>query len=206
MLIPILLAAYPAFQAVGKGTDGCDACDGRCPVVAIKTNLLHDAVLTPDLGLELSLSNRVSVGIEGVYAWWSNESKHRCWRIRGGWLDVSCWFGSTSLRRRLTGHHAGIYVSMHGYDFEFGGKGWQARRPAFGVGVTYGYSFRLNGRLSMDFSLSVGYAGGNVTEYVPQCGTYYCVRRYHNNYFGPTRLGVSLVWFPGRGTANNPAK
>lgn len=115
VLIPLLLAVYPAFHAVGKRPDDCDVCDGRCPVVAIKTNLLHDAVMTPDLGLELSLSNRVSVGIEGVYAWWSNESKHRCWRIRGGWLDVSCWLGSTSYRQRLTGHHAGIYVSMHDY-------------------------------------------------------------------------------------------
>ncbi len=185
---------------------GCVSCQDRCPPVAIKSNLLYDVALTPDLGVEISLSRLISVGLEGVYAWWSNDRTHRYWRVRGGWLDISWWFGTASRRQRLTGHHAGIYASMHDYDFEFGHKGWQARNPTVGAGLTYGYSFRLNGRLSLDLNLRIGYAGGRVTEYTPQCDTYMCVRKYLSNYWGLTGAGVTLVWFPGRGSSNNPSR
>lgn len=184
----------------------CTVCKERCPLVAIKSNLLYDAALTPDLGIELSLSRRISVGLESVYAWWSNDRTHRYWRIRGGWLDISWWFGAASRRQRLTGHHVGIYASMHDYDFEFGNKGWQARNPTFGTGFTYGYSFRLNGRLCLDLHLRAGYAGGRVTEYIPQCGTYMCVRKFQSSYWGLTGAGVTLVWFPGHDSTNNPSR
>lgn len=201
-----VLASYGQEEDHAPGVNGDDCCGNLCPPVAIKSNLLYDAALTPDAGVEISLSRRVSVGLEGVYAWWSNDRRHRYWRVRGGWIDVSLWFGSSARRQRLTGHHAGIYVSMHDYDFEFGHKGWQARNPTFGAGLTYGYSFRLNGRLSLDLYLRTGYAGGKVTEYVPQCGSYTCIRQYHGNYWGLTGAGISLVWFPGRGSSNNPAR
>ena len=205
LLAAILLTVCPAFHICGKADDAA-ASDGECPAVAIKSNLLYDAAITPDIGVELSLSKHVSVALEGVYAWWSNDDRHRYWRIRGAWLDASWWFDNNPATPRLTGHHAGVYVSLHDYDFEFGGRGWQARNPAFGAGLAYGYAFRLNGRLSLDLHLKVGYSGGTVTEYVPQCGTYMCVRRFHNNYFGLTGVGVSIVWFPGRGSSNNPLR
>lgn len=202
ILISLCVLFNASGQDVAKFEESCD----RCPLVALKSNLLHDAAITPDIGVELSISRRVSVGIEGVYAWWSDSKRNRCWRIRGGWLDVSYWPGKEPLRQRLTGHHIGVYASMHDYDFEFGHKGWQARRPTVGAGLTYGYSFRINGRLSVDLHLRAGYSGGHITEYVPQCGKYFCTRNFHSNYFGITDLGVTLIWFPGRGDTNNPRK
>lgn len=202
----ILLAIFMAVSAHGQDAPECDSCGDQCPPVAIKTNLLYDAALTPDLGIELSLSRRISVGAEGVCAWWSDNRAHRYWRIRGGWLDASWWFGSAPLRQRMTGHHAGIYASIHDYDFEFGHKGWQSRCPTLGAGLSYGYSFRLNGRLNLDLYVRAGYACGRVTEYVPQCGTYMCLRHFNSHYVGLTGIGVCLVWFPGRGASNSPAR
>lgn len=179
-------------QESGDGyNEGC-----KYPFVAIKSNLLHDALLTPDIGVELSVSPAISIGIEGVYAWWSNNRAHRYWRIRGLWLDASWWFGKASKSHRLTGHHAGIYASIHDYDFEFGGKGWQSRRATPGIGLTYGYSFRLNRHLNLDLYARVGYAECNVTKYKPMCGTYTCIRKIDKHYFGLTGLGISLTWFP----------
>ena len=60
---------------------GQTACDDCLPRVAVTTNLLHDAALTPDLGLEVSIARRWSVAAEGVWAWWSNARRHRYWRI-----------------------------------------------------------------------------------------------------------------------------
>ena len=166
-------------------------------LIVIKSNLLYDALLTPDISVEFSLSSKISVGVEGVYAWWSNDHAHRCWRVRGGWLDASWWFGKASRNYRLAGHHAGIYASIHDYDFEFGGEGWQSRRPTFGIGLTYGYSFRLNPHLNLDLNIRAGYVCGNVTRYRPMCDTYAYIGERNNRYLGLTGIGVCIVWFPG---------
>ena len=172
--------------------------------VALRTNMLHDALLTPDIGVELTLYRKFSIGIEGVGAWWSNDSKHRFWRIKGGWVDMQLWLGSRCENRALTGHHIGVYGSMHTFDFEFGGKGWQSPDWTFGCGISYGYSIRIAPRLNIDFSARVGYSTGTLVEYRPQCGAYVCTNRSTRHYLGLTGIGVTLVWFPGRGDNNNP--
>ncbi|MDE6136684.1 MAG: DUF3575 domain-containing protein [Muribaculaceae bacterium] len=201
-----LLLLATAVPAAARASAPCDSCYYDCLHVAMKTNLLHDAALTPDFGLEIALPRHISVGVEGVYAWWSNASEHRYWRLRGIWADVSYWFGRASRRRALTGHHIGIYGSCHDFDFEFGNKGWQSRRPTFGAGISYGYSFRLNHRLNLDLSVRAGYTGGHITVYRPECGKYVCLDNYYRRYVGITGLAVTLVWFPGRGSLNNPAR
>ena len=107
---------------------GQTACDDCLPRVAVTTNLLHDAALTPDLGLEVSIARRWSVAAEGVWAWWSNARRHRYWRIAGGRLEFRWHPGDAPMKRALTGHHIGIYGSAHTFDFEFGGQGWQSPR------------------------------------------------------------------------------
>ena len=52
--------------------------------MAVKTNLLYDAALVPNVGLEVYLGGGWSVGGDWMYAWWSKDSKHRYWRIYGG--------------------------------------------------------------------------------------------------------------------------
>ena len=203
LLLLALLRTTPYTVAAGRL---CDSCDNCCLHIAVKSNLLHDALLTPDVGVEIALPRHFSVGVEGVYAWWSNDARHRYWRIRGAWLDVNYWFGSASARGVLAGHHAGIYGSCHDFDFEFGNKGRQSHGPAFGGGVSYGYAWRLNDRLHLDLGIRVGYSGGRVTAYTPSCGRYVCYDRYFRHYVGVTGLAVTLVWFPGRGNFNNPAR
>lgn len=178
--------------------------DCNCRYFAIKSNLIHDVLLTPDVGLEMPLPNHFSVGLEGIYAWWNNDQAHRYWRIRGGSLEVKYWLGAAAEQQVLCGHHIGLYASCHDYDFEFGGKGWQSKQPTFGGGIIYGYSFRLNKRLRLDLNIRAGYSGGKITEYIPQCDRYVCIDRYYKHYFGPTGIGITLVWFPGRDNFNNP--
>lgn len=179
-------------------------CDGCLPRVAVKTNLLHDAVLTPDLGLEVVVGKRFSLSVEGVWAWWSNGSRNRCWRIAGGWCELRTWLGEAPTKRALTGHHLGLYGSMLTYDFEFGGKGWQSPDWTYGVGLSYGYSMAVASRLNLDFALRVGYSSGTLIKYKPQCGTYVCYSHSRQRYFGPTGLEITLVWFPGKAGKNNP--
>ena len=172
--------------------------------IALKSNLLHDLAITPDVGVEISFKERYSVSLEGVYAWWGCDTEHRYWRIRGAQLEMRLWFGDKISERAMTGHHIGVYGLVHDYDFEFGGKGWQSPHITYGIGVNYGYSLRLNSRLNLDLNIQIGYSSGTLVKYKPQCGQYVCTDRSRHRYFGPTGVGVTLVWFPGKGNKNNP--
>lgn len=69
----------------------------------LKTNLLYDAVTVPNVGLEIPLGTVWSVGVNWMYAWWSNGAKHRYLRTvaghgrRGFLTDTLCLWASTSI-------------------------------------------------------------------------------------------------------------
>lgn len=165
----------------------------REPWVALKTNLLYDALLVPNAGIEFRFADRWSAGADYMHAWWSNDRKHRYWRCYGGEVTLRRYFGGTP----FTGHHVGIYGTMLTYDFEFSEKGWQSDGFSYGGGLEYGYSLPVARRLNIDFSIGVGYFGGRYKEYVPMddCYVWQSTRRRH--WFGPTRAQISLVWILG---------
>lgn len=165
----------------------------REPWVALKTNLLYDALLVPNVGIEFRFADRWSVGADYMHAWWSNDRKHRYWRCYGGEVTLRRYFGATP----FTGHHVGIYGTMLTYDFEFSGKGWQSDGFSYGGGLEYGYSLPVARRLNLDFSIGVGYFGGRYKEYVPMDGCYVWQSTRRRHWFGPTRAQISLVWILG---------
>ena len=60
--------------------------------MAVKTNLLYDALLVPNIGVEFYVGKGFSVGGNWMYAWWNRNSRHRYWRIYGGELAVRKYF------------------------------------------------------------------------------------------------------------------
>lgn len=202
LLLAAITVAAALIQAEEVAAEG--GCGDCFPRVVLKSNLLHDAMLTPDLGLEVGLARRFSMSLSGVYAWWSNDSRHRYWRIRGGVCELRFWPGERPLERALTGHHIGIYGSMHDFDFEFGGKGWQSPQATYGIGVGYGYSLRLSSRLNLDLGIRLGLTSGNLIKYKPMCGEYISTSRIRRQAFGISGAEVTLVWFVGKGQRNNP--
>ncbi|WP_302959561.1 DUF3575 domain-containing protein [Alistipes finegoldii] len=198
--------AEPAPAAVGKPA----AADRKPFYMALKTNLLYDAALIPNLGAEFYVGRGWSVGGSWMYAWWNSDRKHNYWRTYGGELDIRKYFGRRAGEKPLTGHHLGLYGQMLTYDFELGGKGYMGGRPGgtlwdkmhWGVGLEYGYSLPVGRRLNLDFGIGVGYLGGEYWEYTPQDDHYLWLRTKKRHWFGPTKAEVSLVWLIGRGNSN----
>lgn len=165
----------------------------REPRWALKTNLLYDALLIPNLGIEYRFARRWTVSADYMHAWWSRDDKHRYWRCYGGEVLLRRYLGN----RPFTGHHIGLYGTMLTYDFEFGGKGRQSDGFGYGGGFEYGYSLPVGRRLNIDFSIGIGYFGGRYKEYVPMDGCYVWQSTRRQHWFGPTRAEIGLVWLLG---------
>ncbi|WP_308761152.1 DUF3575 domain-containing protein [uncultured Bacteroides sp.] len=170
--------------------------------MAVKTNLLYDAALVPNVGLEYYFGKGWSIGGDWMYAWWSKDAKHRYWRIYGGELEVRKYFGSKAAEKPLQGHHVGVYAQGLTYDFETGGKGYLSDFN-YAVGVEYGYSLPVAKRLNIDFGIGVGYSGGKYKLYEPEDGCYVYKETKRRRWFGPTKAEISLVWLLGRGNENS---
>ncbi|TCO87416.1 uncharacterized protein DUF3575 [Bacteroides heparinolyticus] len=168
--------------------------------MAVKTNLLYDAVVLPNLGLEFYVGRGWSVAGNWMYTWLKSDRRHRYHRIYGGDLEVRRWLSYG--RKPLTGHHIGVYGQLLTYDLEWGGRGYLGDRWSYGGGLSYGYSAPIGRRLNLDFSIGIGYLGGEYYEYVPQGDCYLWQATKQRRWFGPTKAEVSLVWLLGHDNYN----
>lgn len=168
---------------------------------ALKSNLLYDALLVPNLSLEASIGSGWTLGAGGMLAWWSKDAKHRYWRIYGGGLEIRKYFGTLAKSKPLQGHHLGIYGDFLTYDFEFGAKGYQSK-ATYAAGIKYGYSHPIANRLNLDFALGIGYLHSNYKTYVPRDGCYVYQETKKRKWLGPTQAEISLVWLLGKGNTN----
>lgn len=179
--------------------------------VAIKTNALHWATLTPNLGVEIGL------GTGSVFARRSSldlYTGYNPWKLKGtdgnnkklahivAIPEYRYW-----LCERFNGHFFGLHLFYAGFNisghkipllFDRSFKGFPADKlrndgNMYGAGVSYGYQFILSRRLNLEFTLGVGYARMvyDVYDY-ERCGEKLGKRTH--NYFGPTKIGISLVF------------
>lgn len=170
--------------------------------MAVKTNMLYDLAIVPNIGVEFYLGKNFSVAGNWMYSWWKSDPKAWYWRTYGGDLAVRWWFGEKAQEKPLQGHHVGLYGQIVTYDFEVGGRGYLGDRWSYAGGVEYGYSLPIARRLNIDFNLGVGYLGGEFKEYLPIDGHYVWQVTKQRHWFGPTKAEISLVWLLGRGNVN----
>jgi hypothetical protein len=171
--------------------------DKRTPYhFAVKTNLLYDAALLPNLALEFPLPGGWSVEAEAQWAWWNtNDSKRYFFRIQSLGLEARRWFGSNR-QQPLNGHYLGVYLMGGTYDIRF----WQDKGYlsdfSVSAGVSYGYSIHLSRRWNLELGVSVGYLGGKYYRYHFDLANdrYPWESTHRLRYFGPTKAKISLVY------------
>ena len=167
--------------------------------LAIKTNLLYDALITPNIGVEAYIGKGITVGASWTAAWWKADPESWYHRIKGGDIQATKWLGNRPFSaedevKPFQGWHAGIYAQMLQYDFSWGKKGSIATRWSWGTGVTAGWSKIIGKKLSLDFALSLGYLTGEYEEYVPIEDCYVWQATKNRHWIGPTKAEVTLIW------------
>lgn len=171
----------------------------------LKTNMLYDIAAIPNIGIEVAIGQRWSVGANWMYAWWSNDAKHRYWRVYGGDVELRTRLGRVPRASvsPFAGHHLGVYASIVTYDLQFGNRtGVIGDKYNYAAGVSYGYSLPITHRLNLDFTAGVGYAWGKYKKHHPMDGHDVWMSTHRLKRFGPTRLEIGLQWLLGKDNHN----
>lgn len=196
---PLMAGAGTSFNpdSCEAGVEYIERPAKKLPVVALRTNLLYDALVVPNIGLEVALPMHFTIAFDWIATWIKSDAKHLYWQGYGGYLTLRYYFGKAANEYPFIGHHVGIYGDLLTYDIEFGGQGYQAWKPGFGGGVEYGYSLPVGHDLCIDFNIGVGYQGGQYEVYQPAndgTGHYVWQATRKRRWFGPTKAEISLKW------------
>lgn len=171
-------------------------------LVAIKGNLLYGgAAFTPNLGVEVALSKRLTLDISGGYNWFNlTEGKNSNRKMVHYMVQPEVRY---FLCERFNGHFFGAHLLFSEYNigghelpllFGKGSGKYRHQGWAAGVGISYGYQLMLSRSWNLEFNLGFGYANMNYDTYdCAQCGKKLDVGK-SKHYFGPTKAAVSVVW------------
>ena len=197
--IPINAAPAPELEplpdSIARIPVYIEECDTLTPI-AVKSNLLYDAVTALNVELEIPIGRRWSIAIEDVFPWWHKGNKYafQMWEMG---IEGRYWFHRTPERNVLTGHFIGLYGMSAKYDFQwrrdvnYQGEYWSA-------GLTYGYAMPIGKRFNIEFSVSMGYLSTAYRHYMPTPEWDNLVRDPYEwgrkGYIGPTKAKVSLVF------------
>ncbi len=169
----------------------------RIPPFAVKTNLLYDLLLVPNVEIEVPISRRWSIAGEWMFPWWVTKDNGNALQILSGTLESRYWFGERENRPLLTGWFGGIYFSGGYYDLQRKNNGYQGEfYIAAGLSAGYTHTINKKGNLLMEYNLGVGYLKTDYRYYEGKENNEFLVWQYDGSYtwIGPTKLEVSLVW------------
>ena len=152
----------------------------------LRVNLLRWATLTPDLGLEWHISDRWSLGVGGSWTSWSWNDKERRYALWEVAPEVRYYMGK---ERRS---YLGLLFKTGVFNYKLSETGKQG--DLLGGGLTGGYILPIGNRLSLDFSLGLGYLNADYEKYVVIDGVR--VRRGNETkeWWGPVHAGITLKW------------
>ena len=176
-------------------------CGMSAQKVAVKTNLLSDAFLNPNIGAEIGLAPKWTLEAEGEFNGWtlSHDRRWKHWAVQP---EVRYW-----LCDRFGGHFFGAH--LHGGQYNIGGidAGFSLLGTDFGklahsrfqgwfvgAGVSYGYDWVLSRHWNLEAEIGVGYSYTRFDQFRCEgCGRKIRENVPHN-YWGITRLAVNLVY------------
>lgn len=168
--------------------------------VGIKTNLISDGFLSPNLGVEIGLARHWSLDLTGQVCFW-DVNRHK-WRH---------WMAQPEARYWFCDHFAGHFLGFHaiGGQYNFGNihnnitflgsrfknltdyryQGWAA-----GAGFAYGYAWVLGKHWNLEAEIGIGWMYTRFDKFNCQsCGKKIESNKVHN-YVGPTKVALNLEY------------
>lgn len=172
--------------------------------VAVKTNLLNDALTTPNLGIELATGKKQTFQLfYGLNPWkFSDNRQAKHWVLMP---EYRWWMCS-----RMNGHFIGVHALggefnagkinapvpgafFNGENLAKGVKDYRYEGQYLGAGFTYGYQWILSRHWNLEAEAGVGVVHAWYDKYpCYECGA--LLNSGQTNYLGLTKLGLSLMY------------
>jgi len=165
--------------------------------IAVKTNLMYAATVTPNLALEYGLSKKTTLDLSyGLNLFtFSNTSKFKHWLLQP---EYPYWFCETFNGHFIGAHLHGAQFNVCNIDVPIGRlsvfNDGRHQGYLYGGGLSYGYHWLLSSRWSLEGTVGAGYARIHYEKFdCPTCSPITGTGVY--NYWGITKLGLSLIYF-----------
>ncbi|MBD5204920.1 MAG: DUF3575 domain-containing protein [Bacteroidales bacterium] len=176
----------------------------QAQTVGIKSNLLGDAMLSPNLGLEFGLAPKWTLDVSGEVNFWDVDN-HR-WRHWYVMPEARYWFCE-----KFAGHFIGLTGIAGRYDIgnlgkfnindKFLGtdyhllKDGRARGWGFGAGFDYGYAWPVAKHWNIEAEIGIGWIWTKYREYPSLNAPKSAASPYkYHNYVGLTKLAVNVEY------------
>lgn len=158
-------------------------------LLAVKTNVASLAAGVTNIGAEYAWKGHWSVDLLLVYSPYTIARSYTV-RLLAVQPELRYWLG-----RAMRGHFVGAHLHFGVYNVAFDRRDrYQDDSGFYGFGLSYGYSLALARRWNAELTIGAGYLHTSYDTYynVPNGALY--DRDTVRDYWGLTRLGVSIVY------------
>lgn len=153
--------------------------------VALKTNALYWLATTPNLGVEVALSDRWTLDLSGAYNPWTFKDDKK----------MRFWFAQPEARYWLCEKFEGHFIGLHAHGGQFYGGFHEEHYDGYlaGGGLVYGYDWLLSPHWNLEAAIGIGYAHLWYKE-SPRIHCVKCEVDKDKHYFGPTKASISISY------------
>ena len=168
------------------------AAGARAQMLAVNVDGLWLATLTPNIGAELVVGERSTLGLHGLFA---TKPLGKDMKIKAIQPEYRYFFSGRPMYREFIG----VGAIGATYDIKWAGKVYDG--TALGMGLTFGYVLPIKSRLNIDFHAGFGFIHYKHKEYFE--GDQYDADYVFDGeqkanasgyYLLPTRIGVSISY------------
>lgn len=169
--------------------------------IAVKTNIIDDALLDVNIGAEVAVAPRWSIDVPASFNFWtlSHNRRWKHWAVQPG---VRYWFCEAIGGHFIGAHLMGGQYNIGGLDMDYKFLGTNFRKLRderyegwfVGAGISYGYSWILSKHWNIEGEIGIGWAYTRSDRYpCTRCG-YKLQSGIVHNYFGPTKAAINIVY------------
>ena len=172
-----------------------------CHHTEIRTNLLYLATTTFNASIDYGLTNQWSLNLTVGYNPFKWPQRHRDddkvvnpktlhWLVMP---EVKYWFSKHLDGMYVGGHIIYAQYNVGGISFISALNNNRYDGNMFGTGASTGWHKWIGKRTALDFSFGLGYLRLHYDKY-KACKCSGLIGTYNQNYFGPTKMAVSLAY------------
>ncbi|WP_417190422.1 DUF3575 domain-containing protein [Bacteroides sp.] len=162
----------------------CNTTDGRAQRVTVKTNMADWITASPNLSVEFTFSNRLSIDLSatGTPFKIKEDLYFRHLRLQP---ELRYW-----LTAPLTKHYVGVTAFYSTYDAGYKKRGYFG--DSYAAGLTYGYNLILSRRWNFEVSAGLGAIRYRMARYTP--GKTHPKPNETGWKIAPVKLGLSFAY------------